>query len=165
MTRPSSLHHAAQLPGLTLPRSTRSANPSIFNYIRENGRTYHSYHPGCKCSNTLEPSHTPRLTVQQHTRSPTTRCAPTDSPQPRREDPALTVGLQPENDRMHVQHVIWKIVFRGRNHFAPLDDPHSIIDIGCGTGQWVIEMGLLHLLLHQRHVNRNRHRLPQRTCA
>ncbi|KAF2444299.1 S-adenosyl-L-methionine-dependent methyltransferase [Karstenula rhodostoma CBS 690.94] len=81
--------------------STKSVNQSIFDYVREHGRTYHSYHPG-------------------------SYPFPND---------------QPENDRMDVQHEIWKVIFGFKNHFAPLDDPRKILDIGCGTGKWAIEMG------------------------
>jgi hypothetical protein len=31
-------------------RSTKSLNQSIFNFVRENGRTYHRYQAGCKIS-------------------------------------------------------------------------------------------------------------------
>ncbi|KAG4440046.1 hypothetical protein IFR05_004496 [Cadophora sp. M221] len=33
-----------------------------------------------------------------------------------------------------------KFAFKGKNHFAPLSKPHRILDIGTGTGIWVIEM-------------------------
>jgi hypothetical protein len=48
VTRQSCLHEHAQLALLTVPRSTKSVNQSIFDYVRENGRTYHRYKPGCK---------------------------------------------------------------------------------------------------------------------
>jgi hypothetical protein len=70
-------------------------------------------------------------------------------PWPGWDDDALTVRVQFENDRMDVQHYIWKVMFKVRNHFAPLEDPRKILDVGCGTGVWMIEMGALHLLLDQ----------------
>jgi ubiquinone/menaquinone biosynthesis C-methylase UbiE len=30
----------------------------------------------------------------------------------------------------------------GGNHLAPLDSPRSILDIGCGTGRWAMEMAV-----------------------
>ena len=56
----------------------------------------------------------------------------------------LTIRVQLENDRMDTQHEIWKVVFKFRNYFAPLQDPRRILDVGCGTGKWAIEVGMLH---------------------
>lgn len=42
---------------------------------------------------------------------------------------------------MGLQFEILKVLFRGRNFFAPLKEPEKILDIGTGTGQWAIEMG------------------------
>lgn len=33
--------------------STRSVTTSVFNFHRENGRTYHGYRAGCECFNFL----------------------------------------------------------------------------------------------------------------
>lgn len=68
---------------------------------------------------------------------------------------------------MDVQHEIWKVIFKFRNHFAPLDDPRKILDIGCGTGRWAIEMGTLVAFASsmERHANNGRLRVPQRVGA
>lgn len=42
---------------------------------------------------------------------------------------------------MDLQYEILKVLFKGRNFFAPLKDPRKILDIGTGTGKWAIEMG------------------------
>ncbi|RAL65891.1 hypothetical protein DID88_005554 [Monilinia fructigena] len=46
-----------------------------------------------------------------------------------------------EQDRLESQFYMLKYAFSDRNYFAPLSDPHYILDIGTGTGQWAIEMG------------------------
>jgi ubiquinone/menaquinone biosynthesis C-methylase UbiE len=43
---------------------------------------------------------------------------------------------------MELQYEIFKVLFGGRNFFAPLDDPRKILDIGTGPGKWAIEMGM-----------------------
>jgi hypothetical protein len=58
---------------LTVARSTKSVNQSIFDYVRENGRTYHRYQAGCEY-----PFHSPRPAPTatdpvQRIRFPTTR--------------------------------------------------------------------------------------------
>jgi ubiquinone/menaquinone biosynthesis C-methylase UbiE len=40
-----------------------------------------------------------------------------------------------------MQHAIIKALFGQRNMFAPLKRPKRILDIGCGTGKWCLEMG------------------------
>lgn len=42
---------------------------------------------------------------------------------------------------MDLQYEILKVLFKGRNFFAPLKEPLKILDIGTGTGKWAIEMG------------------------
>ncbi|KAF2800784.1 S-adenosyl-L-methionine-dependent methyltransferase [Melanomma pulvis-pyrius CBS 109.77] len=81
--------------------STKSVNQSIFNFVRENGRTYHRYQAG-------------------------SYMFPND---------------QYENERLDLQYEILKVLFKGRNFYAPLKDPRKILDIGTGTGKWAIEMG------------------------
>jgi SAM-dependent methyltransferase len=39
-----------------------------------------------------------------------------------------------------MQHAIFKALFNQRNWFAPLKRPKRVLDIGCGTGKWCIEM-------------------------
>ncbi|CZT00760.1 related to methyltransferase [Rhynchosporium agropyri] len=46
-----------------------------------------------------------------------------------------------EIERLDRQHAMYKHAFKGRNYFAPLSKPRSILDIGTGTGIWAIEMG------------------------
>ncbi|KAB5539457.1 S-adenosyl-L-methionine-dependent methyltransferase [Coniochaeta sp. 2T2.1] len=52
-----------------------------------------------------------------------------------------------ENERLDGQHTILRKVLDGRNHLAPFSkgvgDPPAarVLDIGCGTGIWAIEMG------------------------
>jgi metalloendopeptidase OMA1, mitochondrial len=48
-----------------------------------------------------------------------------------------------ENDRLDMQHYIFKVLFGNRDYFAPLDrnTVKRIMDIGTGTGKWAIEMG------------------------
>lgn len=50
--------------------------------------------------------------------------------------------LQYETERLDLQYEILKVLFKGRNFFAPLKDPRRILDIGTGTGKWAIEMGM-----------------------
>jgi methylase of polypeptide subunit release factors len=40
-----------------------------------------------------------------------------------------------------MQHHIWKQTNDDKIHFAPLQDPRRILDIGTGSGIWPIEMG------------------------
>ncbi|HST89273.1 MAG TPA: class I SAM-dependent methyltransferase, partial [Ktedonobacterales bacterium] len=37
------------------------------------------------------------------------------------------------------QHFLVRRVIGG-NHHAPLTQPRLILDVGCGTGRWVVEM-------------------------
>lgn len=50
-------------------------------------------------------------------------------------------ATQPESERLDLQYEILKVLFGMRNHFAPLQDPKKILDIGTGTGKWAIEIG------------------------
>jgi SAM-dependent methyltransferase len=45
-----------------------------------------------------------------------------------------------ERTRLDWQHAIIKARFDNVNAFAPLKRPKRILDIGCGTGKWCIEM-------------------------
>lgn len=63
VTRRSPLAHIAQSPVLTATRSTKSVNQSIFDYVREHGRTYHRYKPGCKPRPPCIPSRKQQLIV------------------------------------------------------------------------------------------------------
>ncbi|KAG5815068.1 hypothetical protein H9Q74_011915, partial [Fusarium xylarioides] len=50
-----------------------------------------------------------------------------------------------EQQRLDLQHHIWRLLLGGALHTAPLPNPDSpdeyrILDLGCGTGIWAIEM-------------------------
>ncbi|KAA8914987.1 TAM domain methyltransferase [Sphaerosporella brunnea] len=45
-----------------------------------------------------------------------------------------------EQDRLDMMHHIYSLLLGGQLHLAPLQDPHRILDVGCGTGIWVIDM-------------------------
>jgi SAM-dependent methyltransferase len=47
-----------------------------------------------------------------------------------------------------MQHAIIKALFGQRNWFAPLKRPKRMLDIGCGTGRWCLEMGTFAAQLH-----------------
>ena len=44
-----------------------------------------------------------------------------------------------EVNRLDFQHYLLRYAFHG-NFAAPLDSPHAILDVGCGTGRWAREM-------------------------
>ena len=50
-----------------------------------------------------------------------------------------------ETDRLDFQFEIFRMLFRGRNYFAPwrprVYEPTKVLDIGTGTGQWCLELG------------------------
>ncbi|KAI2610705.1 S-adenosyl-L-methionine-dependent methyltransferase [Hypoxylon fragiforme] len=46
-----------------------------------------------------------------------------------------------EQEREDLQHAMVILLCEGKLHFAPLDNPQSVLDIGTGTGIWAIEMG------------------------
>lgn len=51
---------------------------------------------------------------------------------------------QEEKDRMDIYHKIMEVARRGQLHTAPIyvnpHDPPRILDLGCGTGIWAIDM-------------------------
>ncbi|CBX98131.1 hypothetical protein IAQ61_010233 [Plenodomus lingam] len=49
---------------------------------------------------------------------------------------------RPEQDRLDMQHAIFKALFNQRNYYAPLkrSKMKRMLDIGCGTGKWCMEM-------------------------
>ena len=53
----------------------------------------------------------------------------------------LTCGRQQENERLNMQHTIIRVLLQNKNWFAPLKRPKRMLDIGCGTGIWCLEMG------------------------
>ncbi|KAK0707918.1 S-adenosyl-L-methionine-dependent methyltransferase [Lasiosphaeris hirsuta] len=48
---------------------------------------------------------------------------------------------EPEQDREDMKHAMVVNLCNGRLHFAPLENPQKILDIGTGTGIWAIDMG------------------------
>jgi ubiquinone/menaquinone biosynthesis C-methylase UbiE len=52
--------------------------------------------------------------------------------------------VQEEQDRMDLYHKIMEVARRGHLHSAPIysttQDPLRILDVGCGTGIWAIDM-------------------------
>ena len=53
--------------------------------------------------------------------------------------------MQKEQDRLDIyNHMIYTVARKGNLHSAPVsqseEEPPRILDIGCGTGIWVIEM-------------------------
>jgi hypothetical protein len=50
-----------------------------------------------------------------------------------------------------MQHLIIRALFDQHNWFAPLKRPKRILDIGCGTGKWCMEMGTSTAQQHSAH--------------
>ena len=44
-----------------------------------------------------------------------------------------------EQDRLDLSHHIYKMLFQGALHRAPVKDPRRVLDIGTGTGIWAID--------------------------
>ncbi|KAJ4286594.1 hypothetical protein N0V88_007956 [Collariella sp. IMI 366227] len=91
--------------------STGSITSSITNYVYENGRRYHAYRSG-------------------------EYVLPND---------------EAEQERLNLQHHIWRLLLQGGLYTAPLEIPQPgqshtsgtdfrILDLGCGTGIWAIDM-------------------------
>ncbi|KAJ5088598.1 S-adenosyl-L-methionine-dependent methyltransferase [Penicillium angulare] len=79
-----------------------SLDSSVFNYIYENGRTYHSYRSG-------------------------TYVLPND---------------EKEQDRLDLCHHVFRVSMHGNLCLTQLSNPQKILDIGTGTGIWVIDSKL-----------------------
>lgn len=47
-----------------------------------------------------------------------------------------------EVNRLDFQHYLLRFALRG-NYAAPIDNPHNILDVGCGSGRWPLEMAQL----------------------
>ena len=45
-----------------------------------------------------------------------------------------------EANRLDYQHNLFRATFGGERYFSPLKSPKSILDIGCGTAIWSMEM-------------------------
>ncbi|KAI1767081.1 S-adenosyl-L-methionine-dependent methyltransferase [Hypoxylon sp. FL1150] len=46
-----------------------------------------------------------------------------------------------EQEREDMQHAMVMLLCDGKLHYAPLQNPQSVLDIGTGTGIWAIDMG------------------------
>lgn len=47
-----------------------------------------------------------------------------------------------ENDRLDMHHHLATLLLKGKLHVAPISaNPQRILDVGCGTGIWAIDMG------------------------
>ncbi|RBQ85158.1 hypothetical protein VDGD_00715 [Verticillium dahliae] len=91
---------------------TGSVSSSIYHYQYENGRRYHAY----------------------------------------REGQYVLPNDDQEQERLDLQHHIWRLLLRGSLYTAPLPSPPAegedppadgslrILDLGCGTGIWAIDM-------------------------
>lgn len=44
-----------------------------------------------------------------------------------------------EQEREDMQHAMFMLLCDGRLHYAPLENPQSVLDIGTGTGIWAID--------------------------
>jgi ubiquinone/menaquinone biosynthesis C-methylase UbiE len=51
---------------------------------------------------------------------------------------ALPKDLE-ESGRLDFQHFLLRLAFKG-NYIAPIRNPKDILDVGCGTGRWAMEM-------------------------
>ncbi len=47
-----------------------------------------------------------------------------------------------EQDRLNLQHHLCRIALNGRLYLCPLpkDEIHDVLDVGCGTGLWCIDV-------------------------
>jgi len=57
---------------------------------------------------------------------------------------SLLPTTQAEKDRMDIYHKLFEVARRGALHLAPITvnpyDPPRILDLGCGTGIWAIDI-------------------------
>ncbi|KAJ6531116.1 hypothetical protein B0H19DRAFT_470420 [Mycena capillaripes] len=76
------------------------------------------------------------------------------------EKPNLRVYQLPtgrkERERLSLQHRFWSVLFGGKLNPPPLNDAinarmamgdgpaPAVLDVGCGSGSWAIEMGNAH---------------------
>lgn len=45
-----------------------------------------------------------------------------------------------EQDRLDLQHAMFRMLLGGRLYLSPIDDPRQILDLGTGTGIWAMEI-------------------------
>lgn len=55
-------------------------------------------------------------------------------------DPYVLPKDLQESNRLDLQHYMLKYALLGNNYLAPIQMPQAVLDIGCGTGRWVVEM-------------------------
>jgi hypothetical protein len=93
---------------------------NIYDYVRENGRTYHAFHSG-KCllpNDAAEQKH-------MHCKFRTVLDCP---------GPFLT--------KLLVHYLALRLVLVRSHWIAPIKEPKSIIDVGTGTGIWAMGIDL-----------------------
>ena len=56
-----------------------------------------------------------------------------------REGRYLVPNDEPEQERENMKHSMVVHVCGGKLHFAELKNPHKILDVGTGTGIWVLD--------------------------
>ncbi|KAH8775734.1 UMTA methyltransferase [Hyaloscypha sp. PMI_1271] len=49
-----------------------------------------------------------------------------------------------EEERLHIMHNVFSIIFEQRLIFAPINRPRRVLDLGHGTGSWALEVAELH---------------------
>jgi ribosomal protein L11 methylase PrmA len=54
---------------------------------------------------------------------------------------------EPEQEREDMKHAMVVHLCQGKLHYAPLESPQKILDIGTGTGIWSIDSKRLSLIL------------------
>lgn len=86
--------------GSSASSDTTSLMSSITRYLKENGRTYHSY-------------------------GSTEHWGPND------ED---------AQDQQDLSHHLWTLALKGKLYLAPVRNPQRILDLGTGTGIWVVQV-------------------------
>lgn len=43
-------------------------------------------------------------------------------------------------DQQDLSHQLWSLALKGKHFLAPVEEPENVLDIGCGTGIWCIEV-------------------------
>jgi hypothetical protein len=93
---------------------------SIYEFHKENGRTYHAYRAGC------------------------TFCPEISGPIEANFAAYYYPNDLIEIERLNTQHETLKILLDGRSCLAPFDDenpPRKVLDIATGSGHWAIDLG------------------------
>lgn len=109
----------------------------------ENGRLYHGWRRGLY----MFPCDEVRLAALLN-RASETCLLPSPSPHQNPARGAAGRGAdsvaQDEKDRMDLYHKLFEVARKGQLHQAPIAnnpyEPPRILDLGCGTGIWAIDM-------------------------